>query len=412
MGANTAYTHAMKGATGPENTGGNPKVGVPVQIHHPSFFSPLPFYMSCVSCLPSSAPFPTHNPHTPPPSSRDSSGDKALPLPHEATRARTAFIATHLLEQAEGSISCPQEDTCARLAPTTVVSCEQSEGHILFLYEDTRASAKKIIASQKLTKSEGINLRVRDLAAFVPPPSHHASLSVSWSLPLVTMSVAPSIFSLPATNPNPHTQHNLRHDPPRPSYPQSTIAPSRFASLNRFAALSDHTTCLDVFPPAPVEPPKPSPSPTQALSSTSAPPLIADTGCTGLLLQFSNYYALSPFFTPKPLPAVPFTLPDRSVLLVGGPSHLTGELSFPHKASPVSDYFLPDSALSHSLLGISPLIRPHGVAIFTHTSVKIFDKTDSLIPVLSGTKSPNSDLWFFSVPQLTFFPHPPLLFSL
>ncbi len=106
-GANTAYTHAMKSTTGPENTGGNPKVGVPVQIHRPSFFSPLPFSMSYVSCLPSPAPFPTHNPHTPP-SSRVSSRDESLALPHEATRARTAFIATHLLEQAEGSISCPQ----------------------------------------------------------------------------------------------------------------------------------------------------------------------------------------------------------------------------------------------------------------------------------------------------------------
>jgi hypothetical protein len=212
--------------------------------------------MSCVSCLPSPTPFLTHNPHTPPPSSLVSSRDKALALSHEATRARTAFIATHLLEQVEGSISCPQEDTRARLAPTTVVSREKSEGHIPFPYEDTRASARKIIASHRLTKSEGINLRVRNFAAFVPSPSHHASLSVSRSLPLVIMSVAPSIFSLSATNPNPHTQHNLRHDPPRPSNPQPNIAPSRFASPNRFAVLSDHT-CLDIPPPAPVEPPNP-----------------------------------------------------------------------------------------------------------------------------------------------------------
>ena len=63
-----------------------------------------------------------------------------------------------------------------------------------------------------------------------PLPSHHASLSVSWSRPLVTLSVAPSNFSLPATNPNPRTQHNLRHDPPPPSNPQPTITPSRCAS--------------------------------------------------------------------------------------------------------------------------------------------------------------------------------------
>jgi hypothetical protein len=393
MGSDTAYTHAMKNATGPENTGGNPKVGVPVHLHRPSFFVPLSLSLSCVSCLPSPAPFPT--------SSLASLRDKALALPYEATRARTAFIATHLLEQAEGSISCPQEDTRARFAPTTVVSREQSEGHTPLPYEDTRASARKIIASQKLTQSEGLNLRVRDSAAFVSPPSHYASLSVSWSLPLVTLSVAPSIFSLPTNHPNPHTQHNLRHDP----FP---ITPSRFASVNRFDVLSD----IDVSTPAPVEPPNSSPPPTQALSSTSAPPLIADTGCTGLLLQFSNYPALSPFFTPKPLPLVPFTLPDRSVLLVGGPSHLTGELSFPHKASPVSAYFLPDSALSHSLLGISPLIRPQGVAIFTPTSVKILIRPTPLFRFYPAQNPPTLTSGFSLRPNLILFPPPPLLFSL
>ncbi len=131
---------------GPENTGGNPKVGVPVHIHRPSFFRALSFSVSCVPCLLSPSHFPTLNSHTPPISSLDSSADKALALPHEATRARTAFLATHLFEQAEGSISCPQEDTRAGLAPTTVVSREQSEGHTSLPHEDTRTSARKISA--------------------------------------------------------------------------------------------------------------------------------------------------------------------------------------------------------------------------------------------------------------------------
>jgi hypothetical protein len=65
MGANTAYTHAMKGATGPANTGGNPKVGVPVHQHRPhfSFFGPLP---PCVPCLPSSPPSLLQTPHPQP----------------------------------------------------------------------------------------------------------------------------------------------------------------------------------------------------------------------------------------------------------------------------------------------------------------------------------------------------------
>jgi hypothetical protein len=113
---------------------------------------------------------------------------------------------------------------------------------------------------------------------------------------------------------------------------------------------------------------------------------------------------LSPFFSFKPLPVIPFTLPDHSTLSVGGHNHLTGELTFPHKASPVSCYFLPDSDLSHSLIGISPLLRPNGRAVFTPTSVAIFDSPSSLTPFLSGSKSPSSDLWLFSVPSLPLTP--------
>jgi hypothetical protein len=143
MGSNTAYTHGMKTATGPENTGGNPKVGVPVHIHRPFCFRPLIFSMSCVRCLLSPSLFPTPNSHTQSTSSLDSSRDKALPLPNEATRARPTIHTTHPLEQAEGSISCHQEVTRARPAPTTAVSREQSEWHTSLPHEDTRASAKQ-----------------------------------------------------------------------------------------------------------------------------------------------------------------------------------------------------------------------------------------------------------------------------
>ena len=198
-------------------------------------------------------------------------------------------MATPWLEKAEGFISCPQEDTHARLNPevlkkqTKVVSREQSEGHTSTPYEDTKASsAQNISASLMLSKSEGINIRVRDVS------------SITWSSPLVTMSVPPSIFSHPASIPNPHTQHNLRLDPP-------PITPSRFASVNPFTVLSD----FDDSPPAPVESSRATPIPTQALSSISAPPIIADTGCTGLLLQFSNLPALSPFSPTNPCPLFP-----------------------------------------------------------------------------------------------------------
>ncbi len=99
------------------------------------------------------------------------------------------------------------------------------------------------------------------------------------------------------------------------------------------------------------------------------------------------------------MPSVPFTLPDGSSLQVGGPSHLTGSLTFPRKQSPVSCYFLPASDLSHSLFGISPLIHPHGHAIFTNLSCSFFDSPTSSVPFLSGLiKAAEADLWHLSIP--------------
>ncbi len=207
---------------------------------------------------------------------------------------------------------------------------------------------------------------------------------------------------------------------------------SRFAHSNHCQCLSSdlpefHDTyefppdTYPVYPPNPfcldLQQPSSSIHPARACTTSSASsalttiapstPHVAYTGCTGLLLRLSNFPALSPSFTPNPLPQVPFTLPDHSILTVGGPSHLTGELSFPHKASPIACYFLPDSTLPHTLVGISPLLRPNGRAIFTPNSVLVFDSPTSILLFLSGTKSPSSDLCFFKVPQ----PHFPTMLS-
>jgi hypothetical protein len=42
------------------------------------------------------------------------------------------------------------------------------------------------------------------------------------------------------------------------------------------------------------------------------------------------------FLSPKPLPLIPFTLPDHHILFVGGPNHLNEESTFPHNSSPLS----------------------------------------------------------------------------
>ena len=70
MGANTAYTPTMKSATGPNNTGGNPKVGVPVHLHRTRPQSRPQFFLSSSSLCVLSALIttisPTNNTHPQP----------------------------------------------------------------------------------------------------------------------------------------------------------------------------------------------------------------------------------------------------------------------------------------------------------------------------------------------------------
>ena len=214
--------------------------------------------------------------------------------------------------------------------------------------------------------------------------------------------------------------------------PSLAFDPSPFTHLTPLAPASPSLSFrvhfdsrgLPVSEPLPFSPP-PSPniaphlsslpSAQSVLSAVITPsPLIADSGCTGILVQLANFPLLSPFFSPKPLPLVPFTLPDGSTLEVGGPHHITGTLTFPHKALPVSCYFLPASALSHSLFGVSPLIRPHGHALFTNTSVVFFDSPSSVTPFLTGSKTAGSDLWHITVPPTNPLPisPPSALFTL
>jgi hypothetical protein len=54
--------------------------------------------------------------------------------------------------------------------------------------------------------------------------------------------------------------------------------------------------------------------------------------------------------------------------------------------------------LAHNLFGTSPLIRPHGRALYDSTSVQFFDSPASAVPFLSGSKAPDADLWHLQVP--------------
>ncbi len=261
MGTNQAYTPAMRSARGPEGTGGNPKIGVPVHYSRPP--KNFPPFTTCTPCLP-------------PPS----------------------------------LILYPP---CPPLNPVTSVKNADRP------YEDNRAH---VLQTLPLDRSEGKHAsRVREMACLSLPRSHSASplhlspqsSSVSWSSPLVTlsMSITPRPLSITqdkitqATHQRLiRTQDSTRPQPKHP--PNRSLNPtpdsSRFVHPNPFQALvydpfppdPSHPTLfpspffsLDLshldHPPAPVEPPPPSPapspaSPSQALSSVTTPPLIADTG--------------------------------------------------------------------------------------------------------------------------------------
>ena len=190
-----AYTTGMKNATGPHGTGGNPKIGVPVHYSRPPKF--FPPFTPCRPCLP-------------------------LPSP---------------------TISPP----CPPLSPVTSVKINADRP-----YEDNRGH---VLQTLPLDRSEGKRAsRVREMACFSSPlsPSPESPLpssSVSWSFPLVTLSI-----SIP---PRPK---QLRHDKIRLARHQRLIrtqdstrpkhqhipnlslslfsSPSRFAHSNPFQALS------------------------------------------------------------------------------------------------------------------------------------------------------------------------------
>ncbi len=80
MGANLAYTQQMKASTSPNDTGGNPKIGIQVSYHRSSFD-----YFSSLSCTPCVQPSPSPSP----PSSQACTNSALGALPNEDTRAHT-----------------------------------------------------------------------------------------------------------------------------------------------------------------------------------------------------------------------------------------------------------------------------------------------------------------------------------
>ena len=135
-----------------------------------------------------------------------------------------------------------------------------------------------------------------------------------------------------------------------------------------------------------------------AASAASLSSFISDTGATHILLRRSCFNEYRHLFTPKSLPAISFSLPDGGTLSVR--SSDGGSLRFPSKPDPVDCYVCNDDVLAHNLVGVSPLLRPTGRAVYTPTSVRFYSDESSSTPFLTGSKLPSENLWHVQFPPL------------
>ena len=382
MMASPEYTAQMKAAASPDGNGGNPNVGPPVI---------LPF-ARCLPCL-------THV-SLPRPQALVSTPNNQPPLPHDDN------LSAGLATLAAPTFGGPNILSRSRVDGTIVLS-------------PPLISHAYSTPLQKPTSHISWSVPVVTLA--IPPSPNHPSLP-SQHTPQQQAHIRHTIMQQDKTPPTPLqlSRHNPHPQPPTQN-PIPTLARlSRFSHPNPFSILESEDSADDSFTPPPrddLRRPITTPLPflhdvsipnstissvNTSLSSTSTltppSPLIADSGCTSILIQLSQLPSLLPFFKPHSLPEVPFTLPNGDTLTVGGRGHLSGHLTFPHKRLPVSCYFVPDHALSHTLFGVSPLIRPEGRAVFSNTSVLFFDSPLAILPFLTGSKTAQSDLWSLSIP--------------
>ena len=142
--------------------------------------------------------------------------------------------------------------------------------------------------------------------------------------------------------------------------------------------------------------PPPLPTVPLAASAASLSSFVSDTGATHILLRRSCFSSFRHLFTPKSLPALSFSLPDGGILSVR--SSDGGSIRFPSKPDPVDCYLCDDDVLAHNLVGVSPLLRPTGLAVYTPTSVRFYSDAAASTPFLTGSKLASENLWHVRFP--------------
>ncbi len=219
MGQNPAYTVAMRNATEPEGTGGNPRVGVPVRFSRPQIcFAPLS--RVCIPYLPSS-------PHTILPPRSQAIKDSLCASPDDVERAGAPQNKdAPIMLQAEGH---PTANRVRDVASPSTLEISPYPQPSFRLHSHPRPA---LISNPHFTTHLSALIAAphpRPHSCSEPPLAHVSppktiiispiSRPLSWSLPPFTLSIPPSTFSYPARSLTPQNSFLYAETLPNPPHP-------------------------------------------------------------------------------------------------------------------------------------------------------------------------------------------------
>ena len=318
-----SYPAALRSATTHEGTGGNPRVGPPVSFRRPPPFmfvpSPSPLNTCSPACLSLNSSARARDPHPYEDTSSSQASPPLLSLKSEGHKPRRVRVLaaspSPLLSPVLCSSPLSLRPSVPWSLPLATVSVFSSSSSVVSPDKARQAEMKRQDRTRP-PRTQPISVLCDPLT---PPQESFSS----------RFAHANAFACLHASSDSDSDSDDCLSTPPKPFSPSLAIDPCPFTHLAPLSPASPSLAFrvhfdsrgLPVSEPLPFSPPLSPitaphlsglPSAHSVLSALITPsPLIADSGCTGLLVQLSNFPLLAPFFSPKPLPLVP--LPFRMV---------------------------------------------------------------------------------------------------